>query len=248
MFQNRISQTHRRIIIYSVGLLMVALALWLQIPTNVSAAIACQGSGAFFAGTQPINQQLYGVRANITVRNPYLCTTPNSPWSASFAWVMIANNARTGYAQAGYVKMYGNSQSYTFSEYDQDLNNPPSFTRKVFSAASGSPLYKVLYSKATGKLSMYSDSTYLDVTNFDPTIAWGPASTWNPQYEGETHDNGDDIPGTMGSQVYFQNMSIKTSVNYDTWSAPVSSVMTIDPLYRYSVVQDNSSQIRIWTK
>ena len=84
-------------------------------------------------------------------------------------------------------------------------------------------------------------------SSFDPTIAWGPAATWEPEYEGETHDNGDDMPGTASSPTYFQNMAIKTSVNTETWAAPTGLTVSSDSS-RYDTAWDTNSQMHIWTK
>ena len=96
---------------------------------------------------------------------------------------------------------------------------------------------------------MWAGGTLLDTTNFDPTLYWGLASTWRPLYEGETHDNQDDMPGNVALNTYFQNMAIKTDVNNNIWGTFNLGLQTTgDALNRYTNAKDSNSQIRIWTK
>ncbi len=229
---------------FLIGALMVALAVYLQIPDSVMASISCQGQTTLFAGTDSATLLHYGVRANITVRNPSLC---GSNHSRSEAWVLTFGTTAGGWAQVGYIKWPGYNSPLHFAEYQKNSNPGSDYAYKEGGAATGSPLYTVKYIKSTGLLYMYVGSSTLLTSSFDPTIAWGSPSTWEPEYEGETHDNGDDMPGTATSQTYFQNMAIKTSVNTETWTAPSGLTVSSDSS-RYSAVKDSNSQMRIWTK
>lgn len=231
-----------RVWVYGVGLFMLGLALWLQIPNAANAALACSQAGYYFVGTDPVAVQHYGVRANITVRNPSLCTGGGT--SDTSAWVMIGAGFREGYAQAGYGKAPGNSQPINFAEYRRGAAH--SFVRVLSNPAAGAPLYQVVYVKSSGRIQMFSDSILIRTTDFDVGLAWGPMSTWVPQYEGETHNYGDDMPGTVTQPAYFQNMALKTDVNNNIWGVPNLTVSSTSA--RYVAVKDSNSQIRIWTK
>ena len=247
MTQNVLVRVCKRFDVYLIGLLMVVSAFGLQIPSNAIAAIACQGSNWHFVGTNPQFEPFFGVKANITTRNPALC---GNPGQFSAAWVMVASNfSINGYAQAGYIRFWNQTNVLKYSEYRQ--NSSIAYVRNTYGQPGTANLYKVVYNFSTDRLDIWIDSTKVATTNFSPTVAWGnpTQSAWNHQFEGETYDNGTDMPGTPSAQTYFTNMGIKASRDYEIWSSVTSGVSKQgDPLNRYDVAKDNNSQIRIWTK
>lgn len=136
---------------------------------------------------------------------------------------MIAGGATSdGYAQSGYLRRNGDSTVYMFAEFSQC--STCAFTRKVVGSPSGSPRYDEIYNFSTGQIQMYvnDDSQLLLNTSFDPAISW--SAPWMPEWEGEVHAQGDDMPGST--------------------SAPTSSTST-----RYGYAWDTvNSGFHIWTK
>ncbi|MHB8378744.1 MAG: hypothetical protein ACYDB2_02355 [Acidimicrobiales bacterium] len=232
-------------IMFLVGMALSVVELGSQ--QSSGATTTCGPSGHWNAGLGRTPQTNYYVQANITTNIPGLC---GATYSSSAAWTMIANSDLTipsgfGYAQSGYLRTYGNS-TVMFSEYLQCATC--GFHRRTGAAPpSGSPLYDEVYNFSLGAIQMYVDNnTYLlDTTNFDPAFSW--TAPWVPQWSGETHAQGDDMPGSASAPTYFSNLLIKRCRSCSL-TTPTGMTLNVTST-RYGVAWDSvNSKFHIWTK
>ncbi|MFZ5920830.1 MAG: hypothetical protein ACOYY3_07245 [Chloroflexota bacterium] len=226
---------------WSILFVVTAMAiLSLSITFPVQAATNCQGFAYNFTGTDPIPMTHWGIKAGINTKVPALC---GASYSDSSVWVMMAGGGNCEYAQSGYGRHQGQSTVYFFAQYSKNCSTP--VTHKETSVASGTHTYRAAYNFSTGKISMYVDTTLLLTTNFDAGINWTPG--WVPQWEGETHDPGDDVPGSQTSRVYFSNMKIIAS-HGGPWVTP-SGLTGSSTSSRYGFAWNSQdSKFNIWTK
>lgn len=99
---------------------------------------------------------------------------------------------------------------------------------------------------------MWIDNVRIASTNFDPALprpnGWG-AQPWGRQYLAETHDIGDDIPGTApgtpDGPAVFSTMQYQ-SCNGCAWLAPAGLTYRHDH-GRYHSSRPNNSTLRVWT-
>ena len=221
---------------------MFALCLSVLPPFHiVSAATSCQGFVYNFDGTDPTSLNTYETGSNISTMTPALCLN-NETWSLSAIWDMVAGSGANQYAQIGYLRLYGQSTVYYFAEYDKNASTP--FVRQTYGAASGTHNYDVLYIFSTGVMQMSLDSSVKLSTNFDPAVWW--SAPWTPQWEGETHDPGDDIAGTSSSPVYFSSMCYKP--NRSSGCVTPSGLTVSSTLSRYHVAWNTqNTKFHVWT-
>lgn len=226
-------------VIRLLGAVMLPLVLLSNaLPQLAHATTACQGYAVNFDGTDPKTMTTYGVRANIDVKLPALC---GASYSSSSSWAMIAGGAARQYAQSGFVRWQGRSNVVTFAEYKKNSATPA--VHKETTTPTGSPRYSTTYNFSTGRMTMFiNDTTALLTTDFDPAVSWTPG--WGPQWEGETHDPGDDVPGTGQSPEYFQFIQIIPSRG-GAWTTPSGlTISSTNP--RYSYAWNSASTFRIW--
>lgn len=165
----------------------------------------CTGLLYHFDG-QTASVATWGAMANIVLQDSAFCSGSTSSANHISAWALV-NGAGSQYelAQAGYIKVYGtDSTPRNFAEYDDDYNN------YGFKYLGGIPpngsnnFYYDEYDTSSHTEDMVVNDTYMLQTSFDPDGDWpGP---WEPQYLGEVHDAGDEMPGTSSARVSFTNV------------------------------------------
>jgi hypothetical protein len=223
-------------------IMLIVATLSFSMIQSARAATPCRGFGRNFSGIDGIPMTHWGVKARINTMLPALCSGANNPNSSSSVWVMMTGGDTCQYAQSGYIRRKGVSTVFYFAEYSQDCL---SFTYKETDVASSTHTYQVKYNFSTGKIHMYVDTTLLLTTNFDAGVNWTPG--WNPEWEGETHDPGDDVSGTPSNPVYFSIMGIITSRG-GPWVTP-SGLTGSSTSTRYGFAWNiTNSKFRIWTK
>jgi hypothetical protein len=184
----------------------VAIA-WAVVPIVISPTVAsaatCGSAGSYQVGTTAVPQTNYYAQATISLKPATLCGASDS---FSTVWVMIASNNSLGWAQTGYIYRAGYSGAYL---YAQAVRQYPSTPQTVYMAgAPSSALYYDSYYFNQGDMGMVANGNNLVTSNFDPVVSW--TAPWIPEWEGETHYSGDDVPGTSASPTYFSNMGIIT--------------------------------------
>jgi hypothetical protein len=221
---------------------MAVPIIWLS-PS--AGAASCGTAEVTFDGTNVGSQNVYYVQSNITTNVPTLCGASNSH---SSAWTMIQGSAGSGgYAQSGYIRLKGYSTAHMFAEYNE--YNSGSFHFKEGAAApSGAPLYYESYDFSAGDIQMVVDtSTLLLTTDFDPELVW--TTPWVPEWEGETHHTGDNMPGTASARTYFSSMLVTTSRGGGAVTPSGLTVSVSNPGTNYGVAWDTvDSKFDIWTK
>jgi hypothetical protein len=228
--------------------LVAVSTLALQVTVDVPLALAattCQNNNSdSFAGARNLfGQSNTGVGATITTQVPALCIG-SDPSSDSSIWALVTGHgANDGYAQSGYIRQVGQSTVYYFAEYIK-FDTDPKPTRVIGNAASGTHDYEELYDYVSA-IHMYVDNSTLLTTNFDPTTVW--AAPWDPEWQGETHDLGDDVAGTTSQPVYFTNMCLRTSRNQGCTTTPSNVTLHTDDT-RYHYIWDTTNQaFHIWS-
>jgi hypothetical protein len=216
---------------------------------DTSASVACGGLDAFFAGTEPNLTNVVSVKADISsVVPPALC---GAEWSDSSIWVLLGSghlNNGCALAQVGYGRMQGDATIKVFAEYGWDCQNmiPPKI---VFDAPAGNHNYMVTYKRppklSKRKIHMWFDGQRVAKTNFDPEVKWGELP-WDEEWNGETHDEGDDIPGTVNVPAFFANMRHQTCRGC-AWEEPVDLWLTSSS-NRYAFQWNLSDNFQIWTR
>jgi hypothetical protein len=68
---------------------------------------------------------------------------------------------------------------------------------------------------------------------------------WDEEWDGETHDLGDDMPGTVATPEFFSNLQ-HLPCNGCAWVAPTGLFIKSDS-DRYGFQWDNNIQFHIWT-
>jgi hypothetical protein len=226
---HRFGLTQRIVIGILVGnILACSMQPFLRSPAIVLAAQSCEGGlHYYFDGTYPIATTSYAISAGINTYVPNLCTTNNSN-SDSSVWTMLAGQASSdGWAQSGYGRHSGQTTAYEFAQTCGKYNTSTQTCTSGFAewdgpAVSGTHTYSQVYNFNTGRINMEVDGTVELTTSFDPITTWtGP---WIPEWEGETHDIGDDMPGTLATPVHFSNMQIQTCRSGCYTQAPAHSL------------------------
>lgn len=174
---------------------------------------------------------------------PKLCfasgNQPQDPSSASIAFVKEAGQGPLhqrdyGYAEVGYWTKRGQSSLYYFAEYQEYQQPPTSATvDRQFGQAPLSKIgslttheYEVAYDNG-GWLDMNVDFTYTLQSNFNPYSAW--YTPWEPQWKGNAHDYGDEMPGHQSPSgfspepINFTQLGVLTSGS-NSWITPPCSV------------------------
>lgn len=190
----------------AAAVLVIGIAA-LQAASTAEATTTCGSAGGWFDGAYKTGESLYSVSATLSNPNiPGLCGSSNSDVSL---WPMIASGTNAnvlGYAQSGYGRHSGESNTYYFAEYHH-----PNATGDVFKeggvAASGVN-YNEWYDFTGGHINMMVGSTTYLITDYDPILYWG--SPWQAQWFAETHQYGDDVPGTATNPAYVSSLQIKT--------------------------------------
>jgi hypothetical protein len=224
----------------------LAMAMTLLLPAMPAAATAsCSGAGNWFDGAYKSGTSLYAVDSTISKPNiPGLCGSTHSDVSV---WSMIASgsNANTlGYAQSGYGRTHGESNVYYFAEYHHPYASGDVF--KEGGVAAGGVEYDEYYDFSGGRIHMTVGSSTFLTTDYDPILYW--SAPWQAQWFGETHDRGDDMPGTSSNPAYFSSLLIRTCRGCGlTTPSGVSLSDTYTTRYGEAWNTTNS-KFHIWTK
>ena len=207
---------------------------------TVRAAVNCSGFTGEFDGTDPPGQHNYGVKATIEKRVPALC---GAQWSDSSIWVMTTGGCDEEYIQAGYGRHNGQADVFPFAQYDLGVGTPFVDKQVAQAVPAGSKVYYTKYNFSTGNISATYDGTTLLSVNVDTSWCTGRGS----QYEAETHDFGDDVPGTAANKADVDNMLVITG-RAGNWVAPQGLTVS-STSNRYDVDWAvNQTHMRVWTK
>jgi hypothetical protein len=187
-----------------------------------------------------------GASATITYNASDLCTTDADGHGLSAIWDMLDGaftNRANGYAQVGYWKTALATTETFFSQYIDCFNcGHTPVTRIGASAGTQTHNYKTLYDSTNQQEVMYVDSIVMDRTNFNPVQLWnGP---FDEQYLAETHDRGDDMPGTAGAHAQITNASRQSLTN---GNGPPPYFTAIPFGWRYHDNQLSGTAVDVWT-
>lgn len=241
-----------------VGMLLVTLAV---LATNFNIALAdpeallceLEFTQKYFDGIGDASSNVIAVSANINSREPRLCTLRQGveEHSASSIWVLLGggvNSDECAFAQAGYVKRR-NTTVKLFTQWGANCGHLSPI--EIWGVATeGNHLYQVRYNENRRKVNMWIDDIRRAYTDFDPgqpiPNGWGP-QPWFRQWKAETHDRGDDTPGTSTNRVIFSYMLYQSCFVDCGWIPPAGlTAASSDPRYRFSHPDD--STLQIWTR
>lgn len=213
---------------------LIACGLVLVVPPGLfraSEALAngsCGTSSIYFDGPYSTQLGVWGERAWLTTRQAPFCTGSGYPSNLITAFSMMqANPAKfNGYAQSGYMEIQGTYSSMQyFAEYKKDNTTP--FVRVIGPTGTGlgsTPTtgsnheYSAGYDGSFNDIRIYVDNSEILDSNFNPYGYWpGP---WGPQWTGETHDTGDNVPGTSTAHASFTYMGVQTQCWGCAFSTP----------------------------
>ena len=216
-------------------------------PTDIPTVAAdCQTFGWYFSDTDLKFMPVFGAKASINTEIPALC---GGPYSSSSAWAMIVGgDGIADYAQVGYIQEAGDSAIRYWAEYSTHLSQYP--IRRFGEVASGTHTYLAQYNFSDGKIYMYvgnTDGSYtlLAITEFSVDTFWLPGRS--PEWNGETHYQADDIPGTFANPVYFSNLRIIASRD-GPWVTPselAGGSTSSHYGFEWDIINDT---FHIWTK
>jgi hypothetical protein len=134
--------------------------------------------------------------------------------------------------------------AYYFTEYKKNSSTPA--VRQILGTATGANrhAYTVSYNTSTGQIDLYFDGTVETSTDFNPIGNW--TQPFEPFWSGETHDNGDDIPGTSSNPTQITAMAWQLTAG-GSWQN-VSNVKAGSNSTHYGYNMPSSTSINIWTK
>jgi hypothetical protein len=246
-FMNRIYFV-RLVGIFCLSLAIASLLRVIDVHSSL-AAVQCDILKWHFDGTDAKITNVVGVQATISsVPPPALC---GEVWSDSSIWVLLGSGDLLNgcaLAQVGYGRSIDHPKIKVFAEYGIDCDGmiPPIV---MFKAPPGNHKYQVQYKRppvaAKRKIHMWFDNIRVAKTNFDPEVAWG-GQPWDEEWNGETHDEGDDVPGTPNVPAFFTLMRHKTC-KACAWEIPVDLVLR-STSNRYAFKWNAADNFQIWTK
>ncbi|HZT95352.1 MAG TPA: hypothetical protein VFB34_00810, partial [Chloroflexota bacterium] len=205
--------------VIGAGSLLAALlgGAW-SAPTALAYS-ACQSSTAsLWDGTNGLGLSTWGASAWINTRNAGFCTgnDPAGNKDTISAWSMVTDRQVANYAQAGYMRYRDQSNYHLFAEYT-DTNCPSGYCHvdsPTLTYPSDNTQYWEVYSTDSDKIEMWASNSAIGNlritwTGYDPTVSgsnhWdGP---WNEQYNGETHNAGSDVPGSLDYKTSFTSVA-----------------------------------------
>ncbi len=118
--------------------------------------------------------------------------------------------------------------------------------RSYFGSTAGGNYhtYTAQYNTGTGHIDMLKDGSTLQSTNFNPIGVW--SQPFEPDYEGETHDNGDDVAGTSSNPTFFLGMAWQQTAGGSYQD--ISNVGISSDSSRYGYKWYDPISMEIWTK
>jgi hypothetical protein len=163
---------------------------------------------------------------------------------------MIQGDDADEYAQIGYLR-YTNGSAITFTEFSSgNGGNDPDWRQRTYGGIFSNGTthsYSVAYNFSTDRISMVVDQSQKDQTPWGAPQEWGGGMRGT--FAGETHDPGDDIPGTSDHKVRFQNLRAKTCHGCALADPDVATVnlAPTSASYKFEWVT-NPTYFRIWTE
>jgi hypothetical protein len=209
-------------------------------PEAIAASCIAHGD-YYFDGTNVGNVQRDGVTVRITPYTPNLC---NGSWSFSAVWDMLQAQGTdpNQYAQVGYWRLYGQTTVYRFAAFSK--NSSTQEVDKQGVSPGSNDLFKVQYNYSLGRMEMFINGGLFQPTNFDPAVSWN--GNWTPEWEGETHDTGDDIPGVQTNPVSFSSMQVKNCRDC-TYHAPSGNSLSADATWYCFAWITDQTEFKLWT-
>lgn len=244
----KILQFHYLIVpIISAMMLAVLWNVWA--PTALYANGTCQGQHNNYVGTGTDSVvAVVAVSVDLNSREPAICNTSAS-WSGSAVWTSIVSTTNCGWSQAGYLKKPGLSIK-VYGEYNKSscsVFQPPNYMLVIWGTGqAGVHTYQVKYNSNKHLAKMWYENNVITTTPFDPGAQWG-AQPWDREWNGETHDPGDDMPGSAASPAFFTNL-LYQNCQTCSWLDPGIPATTNTRPDLYGLQQDAGSSFHIWTK
>lgn len=234
--------------VLAVGGAALAAAAGVSTSPPAGATTSCADSTDIsrFAGAESPVGPIIGASAGIEYQYPYLCTETPGSTSGVSVWAMIYGGFgdTDGYAQAGYLRSPGGYQHF-FSQYNRCYPACGGGGTVISPSSPTQPHnYKVLYDSNVHRIRMYWNANLLDTTSWDPYAVWSGAN--QAQYFGETHDRGDDVPGTSANVLQFTNASVQDAFT-GTNVAPAALNHNVTPGTRYYSWVWSNMALDIWT-
>lgn len=230
----------------SLGASLVLCAVLLSPQPAAQASNACGiAPGNYFAAAgNPPSVSTFGIRAKIEYRTLNLCDSAAGSNGGTSAWAMltadpVSTAGKKGYAQVGYFRNGVNSGyrdgTWNFTQYsslcyEQGTCQPGQ--AQWATAYWGQPdqaLHIYTVARASDEfIHMRIDGTYLTRMAHKVGGVWKPE--WESNYAAETHQQGDDVPGTTANTTSFyflqRQLTDGTWQYYANWSdlAPFATI------------------------
>lgn len=239
----RLSQSN---LVTSLVALIVMLAVTALPSRAVKAATECGGTNTVHDGLYRFGTGVRDAKANIPTRAIYFCTG-GSGYSHSdvSAWSMVTGDGSLEWAQIGYGKHRYDSATTYFAEVST-ANYPEDYWRQGGNEASGTSNFRVVYNETTDRMRMYRNDILFYETTWNPFTKWG--TSWGHQWMGETHVNGDDMPGTSSNRTTFDPLLVYPCRSGCSWSVPSGLSLDNGNSTRYGFYWVDADTFQIWTK
>lgn len=181
-----------------------------------------------------------GAVAQIQNRQPALCTGNLDPSSAVSLWSMVAGTgSQEQYAQAGYFTDREVTSITEFAQYTPEGGGSP--VSKMGETVTTTSAYYVEYQdKQLHMFVQHPDNSVTDLlyTGYDPLSVW--QSPIAAQWDAETLDPGDDVPGTFMSPTYFSRVQDKGGLDsIFAIPGPLNVSCSGPECWRYGATEDN---------
>lgn len=207
----------------------------------------------------------YGARARIEYRNPTLCTGAGS--GVTTAWSMVTSYSATqgsgldywGWAQSGWGKWgsaWAISGSHNFAQWTRQCKSAGTACGTdgpAKTVITGTPaqqgFYSVYRQASNGLITMVANGETLATMGYDTQGVWQPA--WQTQYQGETKNAGDNMPGNSTDKAafdYLQQYNSSGSLNFFT-DAQLNAPQSDLAKYKYGQFSPSVGGVglRVWT-
>jgi hypothetical protein len=216
----------------------------------VRAAVACMDPPGvnIFAG-MVTTSPTYGSSGYIVDRTISLCSAVSGASSGASAWVMLAGGGAHEYAQIGYGKLAGMAATQTFTEYNDGSTTPPNWARLFYAgifSAGANHSYIVSYNFSSDRVGMSVDGSSKATTPWGAPFVW--QTGWTGQFNGETLDRGDDIPGTQASPAEFSLITTKSCHGCSYVQPTVAASGSDLAVYKFAWVIGTDTRFRVWTQ
>jgi len=190
----------RRNVLRTVAVLALVIAL---VSTNALSARATTGN-FFNGGYKSVANK--GAALTIETQNPYVATG-----SSLSAWSMTCDPSagQQNYAQAGWLKITGWSNPRYFYEYSSEVTDE--WGQEWFATATSGSHNDYMVGSDSTTMYFKLNGTELGTLALSD-LQWTPSQV---QLFGETHDTGDQCPGSVSNPVTMGAAQYKNTSN--TW-------------------------------